>query len=149
MKRFPVHRGLFSSIAAGAVCSVLLLAIDALALEVTVSRYSTISDEPSAVQRDPLAAPVTSTLPASVRTVGDAIEQLLAPSGYRLSPPFAGDPDRAELLGLPLPEVHRALGALPLRTALQLLTGPAFTLVEDPVHRLVSFERCMQPGEGS
>jgi type IV pili sensor histidine kinase/response regulator len=46
------------------------------------------------------------------------------------------------LFGLPLPEAHRALGPMPLRLALTTLAGPAFVLVEDSVHRLVSFERC-------
>ena len=30
-----------------------------------------------------------------------------------------------------------------LRDALETLAGPAFHLVQDPVHRLVTFERCM------
>ena len=114
-----------------------------------MSRYTTVSSAPSALQRDPLTAPVLSTRPASVHTVGDAIEQLLAPSGYRLSRPPVVDPERSALFALPLPEVHRALGALPLRSALQVLAGPAFILVEDPVHRLVSFERCTPSAEGS
>jgi type IV pili sensor histidine kinase/response regulator len=29
-----------------------------------------------------------------------------------------------------------------LQSALETLAGPAFRLVEDPVHRLVTFERC-------
>ena len=31
---------------------------------------------------------------------------------------------------------------MPLHDALETLGGPAFRLVEDPLHRLVSFERC-------
>jgi type IV pili sensor histidine kinase/response regulator len=31
---------------------------------------------------------------------------------------------------------------MPLKRALETLAGPAFRLVEDPVHRLVAFERC-------
>ena len=67
---------------------------------------------------------------------------MLAPSGYGLARVQAADPERAELLALPLPEVHRALGPMPLRLALQTLIGPVFTVVEDPLHRLVSFEWC-------
>ncbi len=146
MKRFPVRR---DHLRASAVYGMLLLALGAQSGEVAVSRYTAVSSAPSALQRDPLAAPVVSMLPASVRTVGAAIEQLLAPSGYRLSMPLAVDPERSALFALPLPEVHRALGALPLRTALQVLAGPAFILVEDPVRRLVSFERCTHSAEGS
>ena len=125
----------------------LLPALEASAAEVTVARYSTVQPAPSMAQRDPLAAPVVSVLPTSVTRIGEAVETLLGPSGYRLASPFAAEAERAELLDLPLPEVHRSLGPLPLRTALKILAGPTFTLVEDPVHWLISFERCAQaPG---
>jgi len=122
----------------------LLPALEASAAEVTVARYSTVQPAPSMAQRDPLAAPVVSVLPPSVTRIGEAVETLLGPSGYRLASTFAAEAERAELLDLPLPEAHRTLGPLPLRTALAILSGPAFTLVEDPVHRLISFERCAQ-----
>ena len=79
---------------------------------------------------------------ASVVRVSEAIAALLAASGYRLADSQAAGPDRETLLALPLPESHRDLGPMPLRLALATLAGPAFVLVEDPVHRLVSFERC-------
>jgi conjugative transfer region protein (TIGR03748 family) len=122
----------------------LLASLEANAAEVTVARYSTVQPAPSLAQRDPLAAPVVSVLPASVTRIGEAVETLLGPSGYRLASPFAAEAERAELLDLPLPKAHRTLGPLPLRTALAILAGPAFRLVEDPVHRLISFERCEQ-----
>jgi len=34
-----------------------------------------------------------------------------------------------------------------LRAALETLAGKAFVLVQDPVHRLVSFERCVADWE--
>jgi type IV pili sensor histidine kinase/response regulator len=112
------------------------------ASELTVARYSTIRAVPTIAQQDPLAAPVKTPLPASVGRVGEAVEALLAPSGYRLAPAGAAGPEREGLLNLPLPEAHRTLGPMPLRVALATLAGPAFILVEDPVHRLISFERC-------
>ena len=121
-----------------------LALLEANAAEVTVARYSTVQLAPSLAQRDPLAAPVDSVLPASVTRIGEAVETLLGPSGYRLASPLAAEAERAELLDLPLPEAHRMLGPLPLRTALAILAGPTFRLVEDPVHRLISFERCDQ-----
>ena len=121
-----------------------LAPLEVNAAEVTVARYSTVQPAPSLAQQDPLAARVVSVLPASVNRIGEAVETLLGPSGYRLASPFAAEAERAELLDLPLPEAHRTLGPLPLRTALAILAGPAFRLVEDPVHRLVSFERCEQ-----
>ncbi len=46
------------------------------------------------------------------------------------------------MFALPLPAVHRSLGPMTLRDALKTLAGPAFNLVQDPVHRLITFERC-------
>ena len=46
------------------------------------------------------------------------------------------------LMVLPLPAVHRSIGPMSLKRALETLAGPAFLLIEDPVHRLVAFERC-------
>jgi type IV pili sensor histidine kinase/response regulator len=120
----------------------LVVALPVSAEELAVARYSTLRAVPTLAQRDPLADLVTTTFPASVTRVGEAIETVLAPSGYRLAGAQATDPGRAALLALPLPAVHRTLGPLPLRLALQTLAGPVFTVVEDPLHRLVSFERC-------
>ena len=123
--------------------SVLITAIPSVrADELAVARYSTVRAVPTIAQQDPLAASVRTTLPPSVVRVGEAIAALLAASGYRLADSQAAGPDRETLLALPLPESHRDLGPMPLRLALATLAGPAFVLVEDPVHRLVSFERC-------
>lgn len=116
--------------------------------ELAVARYSTVRVAPTIAQQDPLAASVRTTLPPSVVRVGEAIDVLLAPSGYRLADSQAAGPDRETLLALPLPESHRDLGPMPLRLALATLAGPAFVLVEDPVHRLVSFERCTAASGG-
>lgn len=131
--------------AAGLLCG----SVAGLAEEGTVARYSSLTSVPKDVQRDVLAAPVTQILPTSVAHIGEAVGVLLEPSGYRLAPAMAASVDRNILLTLRLPEVHRDLEGLPLRSALQTLAGGAFRLVEDPVHRLVSFERCESRGEGS
>ena len=116
--------------------------------EVQVGRYATVRAVPTVEQADLLAAQVMLRLPASVATVGQAVEYLLQSSGYRLAPQDTAEPSRTNLLNLPLPEPHRVLGPMPLQTALETLVGPAFRLVEDPVHRLVSFERCEPSGYG-
>jgi len=114
----------------------------ACADEVQVGRYATMRAVPTPEQANLLSAMVRVQFPASVVSVGQAVEHLLQPSGYRLASESAADPFRRTLLNLPLPEPHRVLGPMPLQTALETLAGPAFRLVEDPVHRLVSFERC-------
>ncbi|MGH8565756.1 MAG: FimV/HubP family polar landmark protein [Gammaproteobacteria bacterium] len=107
---------------------------------VRVGRYSAIVPGPSPEQADPLAVPVHTELPLSVQTVGRAVEQFLAPTGYRLAHLHVSCPSLSALLDLPLPAVHRTLGPMRLDEALKTLAGPAHTLVIDPVHRLVSFE---------
>ena len=114
----------------------------ACADEVQVGRYATVQAIPTSAQVHLLSAMVRVQFPASVVSVGQAVEHLLKPSGYRLALEDTADPSRRTLLNLPLPEPHRVLGPMPLHTALETLAGPAFRLVEDPVHRLVSFERC-------
>ena len=119
-----------------------LAAARAPADEVQVGRYSALRAAPTAAQSHLLATLVTVRFPASVTTVGEAVQHLLARSGYRLADEVAADPARVGLFQLPLPAVHRALGPMSLQSALETLAGPAFRLVEDPVHRLLSFERC-------
>jgi len=44
------------------------------------------------------------------------------------------------LLDLPLPAIHRTIGPMTLDRALNTLSGEAFELIVDPVHRKVAFE---------
>ena len=143
---------------AGTRCAVLalpflvaasLLPASVLAEEVQVGRYASVPAQPTLGQADLLAVLVTVEFPAEVSTVGKAVNHLLLRSGYRLAGGNAADPAQAGLLRLPLPAAHRALGPLHLRTALATLAGPAFVLVEDPVHRLVSFEVCGPDGKAN
>lgn len=109
-----------------------------------IGRYSAERAGPTVTQRDLLAFSVSQQFPASVRTVGQAIEATLMTTGYRLSSPMNADPMRAAVLSLPLPVTHREFRNTPVRRVLEALVGPAFKLIEDPVHRLISFERCGQ-----
>ena len=139
------YRQLSSALALLGLMSSSVVAVE----EVQVSRYVTVAALPAAEQTELLLAIVDVAFPTSAVTVGQAVEHLLQPSGYRLSPQGTAEPVREALLNLPLPEPHRVLGPMPLQTALETLAGPAFRLVEDPVHRLVSFERCERKGHGS
>jgi type IV pili sensor histidine kinase/response regulator len=119
------------------------LSIYATANEAFIARYSEVSLLPSETQRDPLLLPVQTSVPDELARIGDVVEWVLNPSGYRLAPALNAMPERAMLLALPLPVVHRSLEGLPVRAALQTLAGSAFRLVEDPVHRVISFEPCV------
>lgn len=143
MKRAPftIARPLFAFVLG--LCGV-GVPVDASAAtdEVQVGRYSTLPPVATVAQADLLAAIITVQIPESVQTVGEAMRYLLLRSGYRLLAEEAMPADTVELLALPLPAVHRAFGPIALRHALEMLAGPVFRLVQDPQHRLISFDLC-------
>ncbi|MEX2123866.1 MAG: hypothetical protein WD795_08220 [Woeseia sp.] len=106
-----------------------------------VGRYQTTVPQPRPDQQDLLAAIVDTELSDAVKTVGEAIAAVLEDSGYRVLSPNPAAPCQEELFELPLPAVHRKLGPLTLRQALEVLSGPAYQAVTDPLRRLISFER--------
>ncbi len=108
--------------------------------KVQVGRYQTIVLQPDENQVDLLSKMVELELPKQINTVGQAITYLLDGSGYRLLSAKLAEPYRVLLFALPLPKAQRQLGPLSLRQALELLSGPAFHLVIEPVYRLVTFE---------
>lgn len=108
--------------------------------ELQLSRYQTLTLQPTGEQVDLLSNIVEMELPPEINTVGQAVSHLLEGSGYRLLSSKLAEPYRVLLFSLPLPEVQRQLGPISLRDALELLSGPAFRLVVEPVYRLVSFE---------
>jgi len=112
------------------------------ARDIQVGRYASVIAAPTEAQANLLSSMVDVKFPSRVTTVGGAVRHLLGSSGYGLAGETAADPARFDLLGLPFPKAHRSLGPMALRDALETLGGPAFRLVEDPLHRLVSFERC-------
>jgi conjugative transfer region protein (TIGR03748 family) len=122
------------------ICTV--ASVNLQASDIQVGRYSLFATTPTEAQADPLQSMITVQFPDRVRTVGDAVQHLLQQSGYRLAGSEATEPASAYLMALPLPSVHRSMGPMPLKRALETLSGTAFRLVEDPVHRLVAFERC-------
>ncbi len=112
------------------------------ASEVQVGRYSELRAMPTVAQTDLLSTTITIQFPERIQTLGEAVHYLLQRSGYRLADRRAANSITADLLGLPLPAVHRNLGPIMLKQALETLAGPVFRLVQDPVHRLISFELC-------
>ncbi len=119
-----------------------LLSPQLRASEIQVGRYSLHAATASNAQKDLLANIVTLDFPQRIKTVGDALRFLLKDSGYRLALTESVGPDATALFALPLPSVHRSLGPIQLQGALETLVGPMFYLVDDPVHRLVSFGPC-------
>ncbi|MCH9699368.1 MAG: pili assembly chaperone [Gammaproteobacteria bacterium] len=114
-----------------------VVALDPMTL---VGRYTLISATPTEQQIEPLSVMVTVTMPKLIQTVGDAIRHVLKPSGYRLARLNAQGPEVIQLLGRPLPQIHRKLGPMPLQDILLTLVSPAFRLHTDPVHRLIAYD---------
>ena len=71
-----------------------------------VGRYSVVAPVPRASQRDPLQALVRIHFAQSIHTVGDALNHLLARSGWRLVDPAKAEPSLVTLLDLPLPQTQ-------------------------------------------
>jgi type IV pili sensor histidine kinase/response regulator len=109
-----------------------------------LSRYQTMTLQPHPAQVDLLSAVIDIEFTADVETVGAAVAMLLKGSGYGLSGAACQD----ELFGLQLPSVHRQLGPLPLRHALEVLSGPGWRPAIDRNNRSLSFERVAPEGEG-
>jgi len=106
-----------------------------------ISRYATIANQPTAAQVNPLLAVAQYKFPPSVRTVGDAINAVLQNTSYQLVPSDKLSRSVKENLQKPLPITVRTLGPIEIKDALVVLIGrDVFTLVGDPLHRLVNFK---------
>jgi len=109
-----------------------------------VGRYWVVAPVPTEAQRDPLRAIVRIAFPQSVTRIGEALDYLLARSGWRFAGGASADPTLPGLLAMPLPESQRRLGPVSLLDAVNVLCGSSYDSVVDPVHRLVSCE--LKPG---
>jgi type IV pili sensor histidine kinase/response regulator len=107
-----------------------------------IDRYSIVVVAPTAGQRDLLAETAAISIPNDIENLGDAVRWLLRDSGYRLADDRVLSDEVHAMLTLPLPATHRQFEAMPLRVVVELIVGPAFHIVQDPVHRLLAFERC-------
>jgi len=137
----PTHPVAATAIYVAGMC--LVASVNLQASDIQTGRYSMLSAAPTQAQAELLATTVTVQLPARIQTIGEAVRYLLQRSGYRLATIESTEPDTLALFALPLPAVHRHLGPMTLRAALETLAGPAFHLVQDPVHRLITFARCV------
>lgn len=107
--------------------------------ELRYGRYTLVSTEPTTEQRDLLAQIIEVSIPSNLNpSVQEAMHYVLQRSGYALCP--AAEPVKV-LFTRPLPAAHYRLGPIPLRSALQVLAGPAWQLTTDEVSRSVCFEQ--------
>jgi conjugative transfer region protein (TIGR03748 family) len=105
-----------------------------------IGRYTTVDNKPSAAQVNPLLAVGQYKFSSGIRTVGDAVKQVLSTTGYRLAEKHKINTDAASVLKLPLPLVDRQLGPLSVKTTINVLMGEeVFDLHIDPLHRVINF----------
>ena len=136
----PANPGAVTAICIACLCTV--ASVNLQASDIQTGRYSMVSSAPTQAQSELLEASVTVQLPDRIQTIGETVRYLLQRSGYRLAASESTAPETLALFALPLPAVHRHLGPMTLRDALETLAGPAFHLVQDPAHRLITFEQC-------
>lgn len=105
-----------------------------------VGRYSSISNAATTAQKNPLLAISQFKFGTRVKTVGQALWQVLLDTGYALVPEKQLPRSVRDVLTKPLPVTQRELGPISISNALRtLMDDRVFTLVVDPVHRLVTF----------
>ena len=117
---------------------------------VPVGRYRSVSLNATPAQSAPLLAVSQFTFNPEVRTVGQAVSQVLAGSGFALVPAPKLTVAAREVLKKALPVTQRKLGPISVRDALTTLMGDGvFRVVVDPVHRLVTFRLAPQFSKSS
>lgn len=105
---------------------------------VRYGRYTLVSTQPDAGQRDLMAQIIDVTIPSSMNpNVKDAMQYVMSRSGYSLCPAGAGHVNI--LYTRPI-----KLGPMPLRNTLQVISGPAWQVKVDEVARQVCF--VLRPG---
>lgn len=110
---------------------------------VRYGRYTLVSTQPDASQRDLMAQIIDVTIPSSMHpSVRDAMLYVVDRSGYALCPPSSQHVDI--LYTRPLPAAQYKLGPMTLRNTLQVLAGPAWQVKVDEVNRQVCF--VLRPG---
>lgn len=107
---------------------------------VKLTRYTTLNSGIATAQADILTGLTSFQFNNVISTVGQAINSVLIGSGFRLASASASDPYLPVLLNAPLPDVHRSLGPASVSDILGVLAGPTWTLVTDPVNRLITFD---------
>ena len=102
-------------------------------------RYTNVVNAPDVAQRNPLKVVVNTRLPDSISTVEDAVQFLLARSGYELADARVMTHESRILMQLEVPQVQRTIRSMSLDQALTMLGGEAMELVVDPINRKVAY----------
>ncbi|ENY1827849.1 hypothetical protein ACFVMS_004459 [Salmonella enterica] len=90
---------------------------------------------------DPLRGYTRTLFPADVKTVREAVVYLLEPTGYQLRTYGAAPYDSNALVDRAIPVSAKIVRTVPVIDALQILIGTENTIIIDPAHKLISFEK--------
>ena len=107
---------------------------------VQTGRYSVIKTGPTQDQSQLLDVMITVTIPNNIHTIRETVKYLLKRSGYRMAPEPVQEQKVSRFLSKQLPSIHRKIGPMKLIDALNMLTSPAFVLVDNPVKREIGFQ---------
>ncbi len=102
-----------------------------------VNRYSLHELTAKSNQVDLLSTVIETRFPPFVETVGTAIDYVLHRSGYR----HVTTEEFESTQELPLPESHRSIGPVDVRTAVRTIVGQTWMLYEDAEQRILWFQR--------
>jgi conjugative transfer region protein (TIGR03748 family) len=113
----------------------------AQAQTVQTDRYTKVRVNPSPGQISPLDEVTRIVFGDSVKTVGQAIVEVLDGSGYELRhiKDVYEKPIDSILMAQPLPEIHRQLGPITIHDALEVLAGEAWHLKTNSLGRELWF----------
>lgn len=90
---------------------------------------------------DPLKGYARTLFPDDTKTVREAVIYLLEPTGYRLITHGAAPYDSNALVDRAIPVSAKIVRTVPVIDALQILIGTENTIIIDPAHKLISFEK--------
>ncbi|HAU0992131.1 TPA: hypothetical protein ACGAPA_000724 [Legionella pneumophila] len=122
-------------------CSFVLCSLSAQAANLTqVGRYATVNNQPLAAQINPLKTVQQIHFPASIQTIGEAVNYWLHYSGYHLASKEKQSESLQQVFQQPLPHVNRNLGPLTITDGLTVLVGQhLFNLKQDDLLREINF----------
>ena len=115
---------------------------------IQTGRYSVIKTGQTQDQSKLLDVMITVTIPNNIQTIRETVKYLLKRSGYRMAPEPVQEQEVSQFLSKQLPSIHRKIGPMKLIDALNMLTSPAFVLVDHPVKREIGYRLKLkfQPG---
>lgn len=89
---------------------------------------------------DPLTLSVRTVWGPEIKTVRDAVDWVIEPTGYRFTTRYPAPRAAAAIARRTLPPVIKMHRTMPIIDALQLLAGVDNTVVIDKRNRLISFQ---------